>query len=253
MIAVPWSPIVPETMIRSPGRRPAGESDARASTAPDARRAEVHLVGVAALDDLGVAGDDLARRPTRRRRAIASTSARSTSAGRPSSSTIDRLSASGRAPGDREVVDRAVDRQLADRAAREADRLDHEAVGRERDVDAADRERAGVGERRERGRAEGGDEQALDQRLRGLAAGAVGHRDVLVLEPRALGARGLDDPEDPLLAVGDGARPLRPPPARARSGRSCSRRRRRPRARPCTSRWRARACTRCRRPCTPTA
>ena len=106
--------------------------------------------------------------------------------------------------GDGEVVDGAVDRQLADRAAGEADRLDHEAVGRQRQVDAADRERAGVGERGERRRGEGGDEQALDQRLRRLAAGAVGHRDVLVLEPRALGARGLDDPEDPLLAIGDG-------------------------------------------------
>jgi hypothetical protein len=34
MIAVPWSPIVPETRMRSPGRRPDGDSSARASTAP---------------------------------------------------------------------------------------------------------------------------------------------------------------------------------------------------------------------------
>ena len=46
-----------------------------------------------------------------------------------------------------------------------------------------------------------GHEQPLDQRLRRLAAGAVGHRDALVAELRALGAGGLDDPEDPLLAV----------------------------------------------------
>ena len=65
---------------RSPGRSAAGDSVARGSTRPDAGRADVHAVGVAALDDLRVAGDDLDARPPRRRAAIASTSARSSSA-----------------------------------------------------------------------------------------------------------------------------------------------------------------------------
>ncbi len=43
------------------------------------------------------------------------------------------------------------------------------------------------------------------------------------------------------------------PPARGRTGRRSSRRRTRPPATPCTSRSRARACRRCRTPCTPTA
>ncbi len=43
------------------------------------------------------------------------------------------------------------------------------------------------------------------------------------------------------------------PPARGRSARSCSTRRRRPPARPCTCRSRGPACTRCRTPCTPRA
>jgi hypothetical protein len=34
MIAVPWSPIVPESRILSPGRSDAGDSDARSSTTP---------------------------------------------------------------------------------------------------------------------------------------------------------------------------------------------------------------------------
>ena len=65
---------------------------------PDPGRAHVHPVGVSALHDLRVAGDDLHAGRRARPRAIASTSARSSSAGSPSSSTSDRLSASGRAP-----------------------------------------------------------------------------------------------------------------------------------------------------------
>ena len=80
MIAVPCSPIVPETRIRSPGRERAGRQRRARVDRADAGGAEVHLVGVAALDDLGVAGDDLDAGRARRPRAIASTSARSTSA-----------------------------------------------------------------------------------------------------------------------------------------------------------------------------
>jgi hypothetical protein len=105
--------------------------------------------------------------------------------------------------GDREVVDRAVDRELADRAAREADRPDHEGVGGHGQRRPVDRDRARVPHRGEGLRAEGGDEQPLDHRLRRLAAGAVGHRHLRVAELPPLGPRGLDDPENPGLALRD--------------------------------------------------
>ena len=157
--------------------------------------------------------------------------------------------------GHGEVVDRAVDRELADRAAGEAQRPDDVGVGRERELDAVDDDAPGVGHLAERVARERRHEQPLDQALRRLAAGAVGHRDLRIAELRALAARGLDDPEDLLLALGDRrlARLITRPPARARSGRSCSRPRRRPRRTPCTCRSAARACRRCRTPCTPTA
>ncbi len=100
-----------------------------------------------------------------------------------------------------EVVDGAVDGQLADRAAREAQGLDDEAVGREGQPRTAGLDRRDIGERLQSRRGECGHEDALDQRLRGLAAGAVRHRDVRVAQlwsPRALL---LDDVEDPLLAL----------------------------------------------------
>ena len=98
MIAVPCSPIGPETSTWSPGCDRVGGDRARGVDGPDPGRAQVHLVGGAALDDLRVAGDDLDAGSAWRRVAIASTSARSTSELRPSSRIIDTVSASGRAP-----------------------------------------------------------------------------------------------------------------------------------------------------------
>ena len=65
----------------------------------------------------------------------------------------------------REVVDGAVHRQLADRAAREADRPDHEAVGGQREPRAVDGHRAGVAELASASFSKAGSQQALDQRL----------------------------------------------------------------------------------------
>jgi hypothetical protein len=104
----------------------------------------------------------------------------------------------------RQVVHGAVHRELADRAAREADRLDDEAVSGQGQPRAVHRHRARVAELRKRVVGEGGQQQALDERLAGLAAGAVRHRDVGVLELRLLGAGRLDDPEDPFLSGGFG-------------------------------------------------
>jgi hypothetical protein len=83
---------------------------------------------------------------------------------------------------------------------------------RHRQTRALDLDDAGVAELGERatGLGECRHEQSLDQRLRGLAAGAVGERDLGVAEAGALGARRLDDLEHALLApagqlVGGGA------------------------------------------------
>jgi hypothetical protein len=55
---------------------------------------------------------------------------------------------------------------------------------------------------------------ALDELRRRLAAGAVGHRDRVVAELRALGPGGLDDPEDRVLAS-ETVTPTTPAPGEA--------------------------------------
>ena len=103
----------------------------------------------------------------------------------PSSSTQRERQRQRARAGHGEVVDRAVDRELADRAAGEADRLDDEAVGREREpVDAP-----GVAQLLQASLPKAGTKQPLDQGLRRLAAGAVRHRDLRVAEARAAAAR----------------------------------------------------------------
>ena len=159
-----------------------------------------------ALDDLRVAGDDLdAGGPRRRRHRL------DLGAELGGGETLLEHQRDGQrqrpGAGDGEVVDGSVHRQLPDRAAREADRPDDEAVGRQRQSGAVDLDRTGVAELGQRRRSEGGLEQSFDQRLRRLAAGAVGHRHQLVAEARALAAGGLDDALDPLLAPGVGAGP----------------------------------------------
>ena len=80
MIAVPCSPIVPETRMRSPGAQ-RGRRELRARVARPTPVVQTYIPSaVAALDDLRVAGDDLHVGRRGGRAAIASTSARSTSA-----------------------------------------------------------------------------------------------------------------------------------------------------------------------------
>ena len=98
MIAVPCSPTVPLTRMRSPGRSADGGHPRPRIHLPDAGGAHVHLVGVSALHHLGVAGDHLHPGGARGGSAMASTSALSSSAASPSSRISDRLSPSGRAP-----------------------------------------------------------------------------------------------------------------------------------------------------------
>ena len=110
---------------------------------------------------------------------------------------------------DGEVVDRAVDRQLADVAAGEEERADHERVGGDRDadvVDAGKREHRLVAELVEHGVAEDVAEQRGGQRVAGLPPCAVTHRDRVFTEGRFALANLGDAFEHPLLRVGDSGR-----------------------------------------------
>ena len=82
-----------------------------------------------------------------------------------------------RRAGDGEVVDRAVDGELADVAAGEEERLDDVGVGREGEPRAAHLADGGVAELVEQRVRELLEEEALDERPRRLPARAVGERD----------------------------------------------------------------------------
>ena len=98
MIAVPCSPIVPETSTRSPGWSDAGDS-ARARVDPaDPGRADVHARRSWPRSTTLVSPVTISTPAAVAAAAIASTSARRTSAGRPSSRTSETLIASGSAP-----------------------------------------------------------------------------------------------------------------------------------------------------------
>ena len=135
--------------------------------------------------------------------AIASTSARSSSAARPSSRISDRRQRERARARHGQVVDGAVHRQLADRAAGEAQRLDDEGVGRQRQRDAVDLDAP------RRPRCTWAPKAGANRPSIMLwvalppAPWAMFTRSSRNL-PR-LRARGLDDPEDALLAVADGA------------------------------------------------
>ena len=209
MIAEPCSPIGPDTMIRSPGRSPAVDSSARGSSTPTPV-VQTYILSAWPRSTTLVSPVTICTPAASAARAAASTSARSSSAGRPSSSTSARLSASGRAPDTARSLTVPFTASSPIEPPGEADRPDHEAVRGQREPHPVHRHGAGVAELRERLVTEGGQQQALDQRLAGLAAGAVRHRDALVLELRLLAAGGLDDPEDPLFPRDRrcGARPI---------------------------------------------
>ena len=203
MIAEPCSPIGPDTMIRSPGRRPAVDSSARGSSTPTPV-VQTYILSAwprstTLVSPVTICTPAASAAPRRRLDLGAQL------VGRQALLEHER-EAQRQRPRARhgQVVHGAVHGQLADRAAGEADRPHHEAVGGQREPHPVDRHGAGVAELGERLVTEGGQEEALDQRLAGLAAGAVRHRDALVLELRLLAAGGLDDPEDPLFPRGPG-------------------------------------------------
>ena len=242
MIAVPCAAIGPESRIRSPGR--AGSNCARGSLRPSP-------VVVMYIPSAWPRSTTLVSPPTIRTpaasaaRAIASTSALSVSASRPSSRIRESVRASGSAP----AIARSLTVPLTasspiEPPGKRSGLTTYASVVMARSPTSAASSSASI--------PKAGASRPSTRLRVARAAGAVGHRDALVAELRALGPGGLDDPQDALLPFRDGghSRPLRAP---WRSARSCSRRRRRPRRTPCRSRSAAPACTRCRRPCTRTA
>ena len=132
---------------------------------------DVDAVALAALDDLRVAGrDDHARLPPRRR-AIEAATRRSSATAKPSSTTNAGREHERPCAGDGEIVDRAVDGELADVAAGEEERLDDVGVGREREPRAVQLDDRRIAERVEQRVAELLEEEPFDERARRLAAG----------------------------------------------------------------------------------
>ena len=119
MMAMPWSPIVPETRMRSPGRAMLIDSERPVGNDADAGGGDEDLVPLAAVDDLGVAGDQCDARPRRMPPRIDATMRSRSAMGKPFFENERRRQEERVRAADRQVVDRAVDRQLADVAARE--------------------------------------------------------------------------------------------------------------------------------------
>ena len=124
---------------------------------------KIRTLGVAALDHLGVAGDDLDAGDPRGGGDRVDLRAQGAGVEPLLQDHRERRRERPRAAHG-EVVDGAVDGEgPSDRAAGEAQRRDDEGVRRHREVIA---DRAGVGDRRAGLGSRGGDEQALDQGLR---------------------------------------------------------------------------------------
>jgi hypothetical protein len=149
---------------------------------PDARGVHVHPVAAAVVHHLGVAGhqpDPGGRRGGAHRRGDPA------EVGHRGALLQDerRRQVQRRRARHGQVVDRAVDRQIADRAAREEHRLDHERVGGERDPGVPGRHDRAVtqfvptGFGGGAGRAVPRQEQVLDQLAGHRAAAAVSHHD----------------------------------------------------------------------------
>jgi hypothetical protein len=156
-------------------------------------RADVHRVAPAALDDLRVAADH--RNTCSCGRGCDRVDLGPQLVGGETFLEDEReRQCHGSGAGDGEVVDGPVDGELADRPAREPDRPDDEAVRRQREI--AHNRRIRELRQPERGR-----EEAFDERLRRLAAGAVRHRDPLVAEAERTRSDSLDQVEGVLLAL----------------------------------------------------
>ena len=135
MIATPWSPIGPDRISTSPGCRPVRGGRHAVRHEADARGVDEQPVRGPAAHDLGVAGDDprpgLRRRGRRRRRDEPQLLER-----QPLLDDVGEADRDRGRPHHRQVVERAVDRELADVPAREPDGRDDERVRGEREARA---------------------------------------------------------------------------------------------------------------------
>lgn len=175
---MPWAPIGPDTSTRSPGRTRSAPSSARTDRSQPGG-ADIHAVGPAVLDHLGVAGHDRHARAAR---------------GGGQGFQLGAEHAGGQAGfenqrhGDRhrpgaghgQIVDRAVDGQFADRAAGKPQRLNDEAVCRHGDAAGGQLQRGGIRQGVEPGIGQNRPDQSFDQLARRFTAGAVRHRDLFV-------------------------------------------------------------------------
>jgi hypothetical protein len=179
----------------------AGAEDVLVLDHADARGVDVEAVGLAAFDDLGVAGGDSH---------VGGVGGGAHGGGDPlqvgdRQALFDDEAGGegerGRA-GHRQVVDGAVDGELADVATGEEEGADDEGVGGEGELVLAGADQGRVAERVEQLVGELAQEDPLDQVVGGLAAGTVAQGDALVedLAARAAPAR-LDRVEDLLLGA----------------------------------------------------
>ena len=269
---MPWSPIGPETMIDVAGGGPrradvdplGDDADAGGVDEQPAAPLPVTTAGPA-VDHLGVAGDQANARSAgrgphrlghpaehRQLQALLEDEAGAES---------DRFRSRHR-----DVVDGAVDRQVADAAAGEEQRSDHVGVGGEGQTSATgvvEHELgrieqllglAGVGAVGAIRRPERREEQVLDQLGRQATAATVAEHDPVVV-PQRQRARPVARIGQGGAAIGDrhGVSQRRPRPAPRRAGGTGGRRRRPPRSTPSSPRAGCVGCTWCRTPHTRSA
>ena len=236
---MPWSPIGPESRIASPGRADRGRAVDAGNRPPDAGGGDVHAVGLAVLHHLGVAARDgdpgRAGRP--RHGAHFGLQDFRRQAGFQHIGDDQRL---GARAGNGQVVDRAVDRQFADGAARKTQRADHEAVGGDGDARAVQADVRGIAQRL-------GGRSEEDAARRGLRSG-----DGWPCRPRRAPFRSADR-EIESSECGHAMRgpfTLESKPMRTSGAHTDNTPRRRLRRRPSARPPDAPACIRCRRACT---
>ena len=147
----------------------------------DPRSRDVHLIGLAVLDDFGIAARDHDTGGFRGSRHGAHF--RFENVGRQSGfqhvTDDQRLRPRSR---NRQVIHGSVHRQLADGTAGKAQRPDHETVGGHRDARAVDVDVSGVAQRRGNRSEKKRREQPVDQPAARLAAGAMSHLDLRIAE-----------------------------------------------------------------------
>ena len=169
--------------MASPGWARSAEILTPARNDADAGGGDEDLVALAAVDDLGVAGDELdagfGGSGAHGLDDAAEIVDRQAFFEDERGGEIERLRAAHR-----EVVDGAVDGETADVAAGKEDRRDDKGVGGEGEARVADGEHGLIVELVEHGIAEGGQKDFVDEVGGELAAAAMAEHDLLVLVDR---------------------------------------------------------------------